>query len=296
MTLPEELEKNIEKLLKPFSQKELEAASKDLSSRYLEKMSHFTPLHRLIYLAARMPATLQVLRSVLSHISLPSKIIDCGAGPGTSLWALKDFPVSSVVLVEKDLEFVKLGKKLAPEVPFSVEWKPQNFLSLKDEGDLILYSYSLNEVPPHEFEKVIEVGMEETRNFFLVIEPGTPEGFERVRWVRSYLLERGFSLHAPCPHHERCPMAGEDWCHFAVRVSRTSIHRKLKAGSRGFEDEKFSYLIASKLPHTPEGRRVLRRPIKRKGHTMATLCTHQGLEQGVFTGKKKKIRWGNLVE
>ena len=130
----------------------------------------------------------------------------------------------------------------------------------------------------------------------VIIEPGTPEGFERVRMARTLALKRGLSLHGPCPHHNVCPMVGKDWCHFAARLSRSSLHRFIKKGALGHEDEKYSYLIASKQPYAPSGARVLRHPIRKKGHVLAMLCTAEGLEQRVFKGKEKKeIHWGSLL-
>lgn len=89
-------------------------------------------------------------------------------------------------------------------------------------------------------------------------------------------------------------MKGKDWCHFAARLSRSSLHRFLKRGALGHEDEKYSYLVASKAPHTSSGARVLRHPLKKKGRTLATLCSAEGLEQRVFKGKEKK-KFGGVV-
>ena len=292
-----DLEEEIEKLCAPYSQKELLAAAEDLSSRYHMGKAHLTDLHRIAYLVTRLPATLAVLQKVFSEITLPKTIIDCGAGPGTSAWAFLEASLTSLTLVEQDHGFVKLGKKLAPEVPFSCVWKTQSFFDIKDRADLLLYSYSLNEIPGEKLISVIDKGYAQTNNFLVIIEPGTPEGFERIRKIRSHLLGLGMSLHAPCPHQEKCPMEGNDWCHFSARLSRTPLHRTLKKGVLGHEDEKYSYLIASKKGHQPTGGRILRHPIKRKGHTVATLCTKEGLIEKTFTGKeRKKLKWGDLLK
>lgn len=293
----EELEEKITSLCSSFSPKELQKGAVDLTRQYHNKKSHQTDLHRLAYLATRMPATYAVLCAVFNEITPPKTVLDCGAGPGTSLWALLDTPVEDLTLLEKDPEFVKLGKKLSPETPFKVMWKEKNFLSFSEKAELILFSYSLNEIPKEKLHEVIERALNQTENYLVIVEPGTPEGFERIRSIRSQVLDRGFSFHAPCPHHGQCPMVGNDWCHFSARLPRTSLHRFLKQGSLGYEDEKYCYLIASKVPHLPSGARVLRHPIKRKGHILATLCTKNGLEKRVIKGKgKKEVNWGALID
>jgi len=290
------LEEAIDSICKSYPQKALMQAAIELSERYHHKQAHITELHRIAYLATRLPATCAVLRRVFSQVEMPTTILDCGAGPGTSIWALLDYPIDSLTLIEQDPEFMRLGKKIAPETSFSVTWKAGSILNLKDSADLLLFSYSLNEIPQEKLSTVIEKAHELTNNFLVIVEPGTPEGFERIRKIRTQLLSLGMFLHAPCPHHNTCPMSGSDWCHFSARLSRTALHRILKKGSLGHEDEKYSYIIASKNRHTPSGSRILRTPLKRKGHTVATLCTEEGLIQKTFTGKeRKKLHWGDLI-
>lgn len=287
------LEEKIGELCARYTPKELQKAASDLTSRYHQKKSHQSDLHRFAYLVTRMPATYAVLKKVFAEIDFPKTVLDCGAGPGTSIWALLDTPIQKLTLLEKDIEFVKLGKILTPEAPFEMAWFAKSFLRFTEKAELILFSYSLNEIPQETLEKTLKHAIHQTENYLVVVEPGTPEGFERIRTTRRLALDEGLSLHAPCPHHNICPMKGKDWCHFSARLSRSSLHRFLKRGALGHEDEKYSYLVASKTPHTPSGARVLRHPIKKKGHTIATLCTGEGLKQGVFKGKEKKeITWG----
>lgn len=290
------LEEKISELCSKYSPKELQKAAFDLSDRYQQKKAHQTDLHRLAYLVTRMPATYAALLKVFSPIHFPETVLDCGAGPGTSTWALLNQPIKKLTLFEKDIEFVKLGKKLAPVVDFEMTWAIKSFLNFTNRAELILFSYSLNEIPKEYLEKTIQHAIDQTENMLVVVEPGTPEGFETIRAARTLALAAGLSLHAPCPHHNVCPMQGKDWCHFATRLSRSSLHRFLKKGTLGHEDEKYAYLVASKAPHTHSGARVLRHPLKKKGYILTTLCTNEGLEQKVFKGKEKKdVQWGSLI-
>lgn len=286
----------IETLCQPYSLKELQKGAQELSKLYEEGKAHKTPLHQVAYLVMRMPATCAVLSKVLDFEGFQS-VVDCGAGPGTSFFALQHHSVQSLTLIEQDREFIRLGKKLLFSSSLDVEWKAEPFYTFKERGDLILFSYSLNEIDPSKIPEVIDHAAEQTNNFIVVIEPGTPAGFQRIKQIRIQLLNLGFSLHAPCPHHEACTMEKGDWCHFSVRLPRTSLQRKLKGGSLGYEDEKFSYVVASKLPYEPSGARVLRVPIKRKGHRIVKLCTAGGVVEKVVTGKEqKKLKWGDLID
>jgi ribosomal protein RSM22 (predicted rRNA methylase) len=289
MNLPTKLEEAIISLCDGISEKDLSRATQELTTCYQTFKSHQTELHRLAYLITRLPATYAALCRVFQEFEVPETVLDCGAGPGTSIWAL---PGHSLTLIEKDPSFVKLGKKLSPNS--QATWKTQSFLEIEDRAEMILFSYSLNEIPPSKLADVIYNAYTQTDNLITIIEPGTSEGFERICKIRTQLLTLGMSLLAPCPHHKKCPMKGDNWCHFSVRLPRTSLHRRIKKGTLGFEDEKFSYLVASKKPFSPIGKRILRHPIKKRGHVIVDLCTNEGVERKVFT-KLKKPKWGDLI-
>src|SRR5262249_54062535 len=135
---------------------------------------------------------------------------------------------------------------------------------------------------------------------------------------------------APCPHKHACPMAtagastperqpvlsaksaerakaahsGGDWCHFSQRLERTAQHRQLKGGALGYEDEKFSYVIASRQDVPLEGGRIVRHPGRHSGHIQLALCTSAGrLETKTITRSSKqafrlarKAEWGDTWE
>ena len=85
-------------------------------------------------------------------------------------------------------------------------------------------------------------------------------------------------------------MAGEDWCHFTVRVQRTQLHRALKGGDAPFEDEKFCYLAATREePADACAARVLRHPQIAPGRIGTTLCEGGRMTERTFT--KKDAQW-----
>lgn len=111
----------------------------------------------------------------------------------------------------------------------------------------------------------------------VLIEPGTPEGYLRIREARDQLIAAGLRVAAPCPHDGTCPIeVGQDWCHFSARVSRSSLHRQVKGGSLPYEDEKFSYVAATRFPVEPVPSRITRRPQIRKGLVLLDLCGPEG--------------------
>ena len=106
---------------------------------------------------------------------------------------------------------------------------------------------------------------------------------------------------------QTCPLAmaaknGSDWCHFFARVARSKMHQKVKNCEMGYEDEKFSYIIATKEKYPLPTARLLRYPIIRTGHQILTLCTENGVSQQTVTKKDKhfykmvkKLSWGDSL-
>jgi ribosomal protein RSM22 (predicted rRNA methylase) len=81
---------------------------------------------------------------------------------------------------------------------------------------------------------------------------------------------------APCPASG--PIQSPDWCHFAARVERTSLHRRLKAAGLNYEDEKFSYVAVVRHPVKLPAARILRRPEHHPSLIRIVQCTPTGIE------------------
>jgi ribosomal protein RSM22 (predicted rRNA methylase) len=160
----------------------------------------------------------------------------------------------------------------------------------------------VGELPLEAVQTLISTMWQLTAQVLVVIEPGTPHGFERIRLVRQQLIESGAFLVAPCPHAGDCPMANGDWCHFSQRLERSSMHMAVKSVMLGYEDEKFSYVVASKTPVVLPDARILRHPQHHSGHVDLQLCAQDGLEKRVISRRHgplyklaRKLEWGDAL-
>ena len=194
----------------------------------------------------------------------------------------------------------------APRLPESlkVQWSKLDLRSglSCEKHDLVVISYTLGELPQATADAVLVKAWKCAGKFLVVIEPGTRRGFAAVNAARSAMIANVAHIFAPCPHASACPMAAAgDWCHFSQRVERTSQHRQLKGGDLGYEDEKFSYVIAAKSNSPSLGARIVRHPGKHSGHIQLALCTPQGrIENRTVTRSSKeaykrarKAEWGD---
>ena len=251
------------------------------------------------YVKGRMPATKAAIKKVFEEIASKVQVktlLDIGAGPGTgALAALEVFPdlsgLEGVTLIEKNPEMIQnLEATIIQEDALRARFP---------KVDLALFGYSYGEM---EDRALLEKAWEAAR-VVVIVEPGTPRGYETIMRARDILIELGGVMLVPCPHRRECPLRGTgDWCHFSVRLQRSKEHRALKEGTLGWEDEKFSYVAFTKEVVEEGGARILRHPLKHKGHTVFELCTEEGLEKRVVSKKQgplykeaKKLKWGDLL-
>ncbi|MFI2377533.1 small ribosomal subunit Rsm22 family protein [Streptomyces sp. NPDC018964] len=236
------------------------------------------------YAAYRMPATFEAVRSALEAFAdavpgwVPGGHVDVGGGTGAAAWAVSatwdgERPVTVLDWAEPALA---LGRELAAAHPAlrAAHWQRSRIgpeLDL-ESTDLVTVSYVLNELTAPDRTALVDAAAGAARAV-VIVEPGTPDGYARVIEARDRLISAGFHVAAPCPHGAACPIApGTDWCHFSARVSRSSLHRQIKGGSLAYEDEKFSYVAATRLPVAPAPARVVRKPQIRKGQVLLDLC------------------------
>ncbi|MEU0968107.1 small ribosomal subunit Rsm22 family protein [Streptomyces sp. NPDC005917] len=237
------------------------------------------------YAAYRMPATFEAVRAALAAFAaavpegwVPGSHVDVGGGTGAATWAVTDTwaGVRPVTVLDWAEPALALGREMAAANPALREasWRRSRIgASLTIEStDLVTVSYVLNELDQADRAALVDAAAAAAQAV-VIVEAGTPAGYARVIEARDRLIAGGFRVAAPCPHSAACPIVpGTDWCHFSARVSRSSLHRQVKGGSLAYEDEKFSYVAATRFPAAPAPARVVRRPQIRKGQVLLDLC------------------------
>jgi ribosomal protein RSM22 (predicted rRNA methylase) len=232
----------------------------------------------------------------------PRSMLDVGSGPGTAIAAAQQIfsTIETFRAIEANAEMSRVAQSL---LQTHIECQNTDVSSAQfGHADLVMLSYILGELRETQRREVIERAWQAAQQLLIVVEPGTPEGYDRILRVRETLLAMGANVAAPCPHAEKCPMTGtKDWCHFAARVERTSLHRQLKGGSLGHEDEKFSYVAFAREPVELPKSRIVRHPMQSSGHVRLQLCFNgKGLRDEVVPRSRKgeyrlsrRARWGD---
>ena len=98
-------------------------------------------------------------------------------------------------------------------------------------------------------------------------------------------------------------MAGGQWCHVAVRLERSRLHRTAKGAALAYEDEKYSYVAMSREPGSPIGARVIGHPRPQHGRIDLDLCTPDGLRAETVNRRDRdryrlaqRARWGSAID
>src|SRR6185295_14429573 len=138
-------------------------------------------------------------------------------------------------------------------------------------------SYVVGELDERERTELAALAWEKTRDTLVMVEPGTPEGYERIVALRAQLIGVGAHVAAPCPHDRNCPLTAPDWCHFTQRLPRLRAHKEIKGVDLPFEDEKFAYVALMRHPPAQRAARVLAQPVLSKVEVAARLCTPEGV-------------------
>ena len=266
------------------------------------------------YLTTRMPATYAAIGHVIAEISriapnfAPTSMLDVGAGPGTASWAaLQRWPeLANISMIDADVRFVELAKLLAQQANIEV-LATATITRVKinetvTQADFVIAAYVFAELADKDAGLAAQKLWQQTQHTLVIIEPGTPRGFARIKVARDSLIKVGAHIVGPCTHANACPMSGSDWCHFTQRLGRSREHMHAKHATVPFEDENLSWIAVSrKATNLPLARIVA--PVEHLKHAMTLkLCSADGLSFHQIARRDKaaykrhrKLTWGNAV-
>ena len=258
------------------------------------------------YVLTRLPATYAACARAFAEAAArapgfsPRSLLDAGAGPGGAGWAaLEAWPqIAAASLLDSNRAFLDIAEVLAADGPAPLKAAQRLRADLTAPGDwpaadLAVASYALAEIAPAALAGTVERLWAATRGLLVLVEPGTPAGYQRLLAVRDQLLAAGGVVLAPCPHQQPCPLAAPDWCHFSQRLARSRDHRLAKGAETPFEDEKFSYLVVARpgVAADAPASRVLAPPRAGKPGIELKLCTPAGALENRFAPRRDKAAY-----
>ncbi|MFT3986789.1 small ribosomal subunit Rsm22 family protein [Aestuariivirga sp.] len=238
------------------------------------------------YLVTRLPATYAAVSTVLSEVQrlrpafAPKSLVDAGSGPGTAAWAASACwsSLEKFELLDNNRDFLTLAQSLALEGGLAgMKGEMGSLLHAGAKADLVIAAYALAEIPLNRMPEAADALWARAQETLVLVEPGTPSGFARIRATRERLLRLGASVIGPCPHENTCPLEGADWCHFSVRLPRSRAHMHAKAATVPFEDEKFAWAAFSRERAAASPPRIIAPPVYTKAALALRLCTEQGI-------------------
>ncbi|THD58293.1 small ribosomal subunit Rsm22 family protein [Phenylobacterium sp.] len=272
----------------------------------------------LAYALTRLPATYAACVTALAEAArmapgfAPRSLLDAGVGTAAASWAASQvWPgLEAATWLDASAPFLTLATTLGAGGPPALRDAEVRRADLTGGGpwpaaDLAVASYALAEIASDKQISTIAELWNAAGGLLVLVEPGTPAGYARILAARGALIAAGASIVAPCPHHDRCPLVGEDWCHFSVRLPRRRDHRLAKGADVPFEDERFSYLVAAR-PHialAPRQPRILAPPRAGKPGIGLKLCAPDGgLGQRLIAKRDKaafavarRLDWGDVT-
>jgi ribosomal protein RSM22 (predicted rRNA methylase) len=324
MQLPADLREATSNLLEGVSRTALSERAARISALYRAGAASAIAVRdeadALAYAVTRLPATYAAVRNVLGRLQercpefSPRTVLDLGSGPGTASWAAVDaWPeIETIAQVDSNQVLLNLGSKLSESTSslplrdalrINADIAHQSRQNLSAE--LVVVGYALAELTLSAMEDAFSSAWKQCAGALVLVEPGTPSGYERILHARHLAVTRNARVLAPCPHERKCPLVPPDWCHFVQRVSRSRDHMIVKSAEAPYEDEKFSYLVVvrDRLFCPAEKSRILAEPQINKAGLTAKVCKLDGSAELINVAKRdkdtfreiRKSNWGDEI-
>ncbi|MBX5482431.1 MAG: methyltransferase domain-containing protein [Myxococcaceae bacterium] len=250
------------------------------------------------YLLFYWPVSYAQARQVLGELPRrPRQALDLGAGPGPVAFAALDAGAVEVTAADRSRPALELATKLAAEAGEALatrSWDPLSKASIPDGTfDLITLGHVLNELygmddaALKKRADLVEQLLARLKpgGTVVILEPALRDTSRQLLRVRDLLVDRGYTVRAPCLFRGHCPaLAREsDWCHAEREWTMPrAVEELARTAQLHKESLKMSYLALAPKGEAwrapPEGRvlRIVSEPLEGKGRQRFMACGPEG--------------------
>eukprot|EP01117_Protostelium_nocturnum_P008163 TRINITY_DN2913_c0_g1_i1.p1 TRINITY_DN2913_c0_g1~~TRINITY_DN2913_c0_g1_i1.p1 ORF type:complete len:438 (-),score=149.34 TRINITY_DN2913_c0_g1_i1:1102-2415(-) len=203
----------VAKIVKPGEK--ASAARTMLVSKEVVDTISYTREKATAYLAHRFPGVVGVIERVYMEVNKlvpqfqPQTMLDFGSGPGTAIFPAKkifgDFSVQQILAIEPSNGMIDIAEPLLRDLitrtNTNIQWR--RFFYKTDDSkqhSLVVSSYVLSELKDDEERKKTVKNLwdaTEVGGMFIIIEPGTPVGFNIIKRAREQIIPLRGPKHLP---------------------------------------------------------------------------------------------------
>lgn len=243
--------------------------------------------YRLAYLYYFYPINVCKYLTLLNYYRDELKdckvFFDIGAGPLTFFTALSlsNYTVEKLYATDISKKFLLLGESVLKKID-KIFYSKIAFGLPDKKVNVISFGNIFAELPDYTKISFLESYIKylnEKNGYILILEPATKKSFQFINKIKSYLVEKGFSVINDCPANNCSRL--DDWCHENIFFPRSELIINIENQNKlNNKFVNFTYLImkkGEKSLNKEDFKRVISNLIEHKGLYQIQVCTKNGI-------------------
>ena len=251
------------------------------------------------YLLFYWPVSYVQARHVLRHVERVGDAVDLGCGPGPVCAALLDHGAGQVYAVDHASRALDVAQEALPELRTTLADLAQapDLSAHVPSVQTLTFGHALNELmrAPEDVPRTVGWLHEQAQALgasqIVIMEPALKETSRQVLRARDHMLERGWSVRAPCLHQSTCPALerSEDWCHGSLDWELPEDIDRIARAARVHKSRlKTTYMVLTRqevAPVAQDAWRIVSDALHAKGVFRSIGCGPQGRSALVLQAK-----------